>query len=138
MWQQHSVAPTEEAVSAALKKLEKQTRIDRSRIVLMGFSQGAEHASHLIAEYPQHYSGALLLSPGGYRIPFGETKARDKRIVIVHGAKEHESNQKLTAATQQALEPGNQVQSHEHEQGHTFQDDWRQVYPGYLKFALNL
>lgn len=138
MWQQHSVAPTQEAVSAALKKLEKQTRIDRSRIALMGFSQGAEHASHLIAEYPQQYSGALLLSPGGYRIPFGETQARDKRIVIVHGAQEHESNQKLTATTQQALEPGNQVQSHEHAEGHTFQDDWRQVYPGYLKFALNL
>ncbi|MGC5704167.1 dienelactone hydrolase family protein [Pseudomonas sp. NFXW11] len=138
MWKQKSVAPTQEAVSAALNKLEKQTRIDRSRIALMGFSQGAEHASHLIAEYPQHYSGALLLSPGGYRIPFAESKARDKRIVIVHGAQEHESNQKLTAATQQALEPGNQLQSHEHDQGHRFQDDWLQVYPGYLKFALNL
>ncbi|BAQ77135.1 putative esterase [Pseudomonas sp. Os17] len=138
MWQPHSVDSTQEAVSAALKKLEKQTRIDRSRIALMGFSQGAEHASHLIAEYPQQYSGALLLSPGGYRIPFGEPRARDKRIVIVHGAQEHESNQKLTATTQQALAPGNQVQSHEHAEGHTFQDDWRQAYPGYLKFALNL
>ncbi|NBF03297.1 hypothetical protein GV819_13445 [Pseudomonas sp. Fl5BN2] len=138
MWQQDSVASTEAAVSAALKKLEKQTRIDRSRIALMGFSQGAEHAAHLIADYPQQYSGALLLSPGGYRIPFGENKARDKRIVIVHGAQEHESNQKLTATTQQALESGNQLQSHEHSEGHTFQADWRKVYPDYLKLALNL
>jgi len=138
MWQRRSVAPTQEAVSAALKKLEKETRIDRSRIALIGFSQGAEHAAHLIAEYPQHYSGAVLLSPGGFKIPFTEQKAKDKRIVIVHGAQEHESNQQLAATAQQALEQGNQVQSHEHSEGHIFQADWRKVYPGYLDFALNL
>ncbi|MDD1957125.1 dienelactone hydrolase family protein [Pseudomonas sp. 8209] len=138
MWQQHTVEPTEKAVAAALKALEKQTRIDRSNVALIGFSQGAEHAAHLIAEYPQHYSGAVLLSPGGFRIPFAVQKAKDKRIVIVHGAKEHSSNLELTATTQKAFEGSNPVQSHEHPAGHTFQDDWETAYRGYLDYALGL
>lgn len=138
MWQQDSVAPTEKAVAAALKTLEKQTRVDRSKIALIGFSQGAEHAAHLLAEYPQHYTGAVLLSPGGFRIPFAEQKAKDKRIVIVHGAKEHSSNLELTATTQKAFEGANQVQSHEHAGGHAFQDDWETAYRGYLDYALGL
>ena len=138
MWQQDSVAPTEKAVAAALKNLEKQTKVDRSKIALIGFSQGAEHAAHLLAEYPQHDTGAVLLSPGGFRIPFAEQKAKDKHIVIVHGAKEHSSNLELTATTQKAFEGSNPVQSHEHPAGHTFQDDWETAYRGYLDYALGL
>ncbi|MDD1013759.1 alpha/beta hydrolase [Pseudomonas rubra] len=138
MWQRQSVEPTEQAVAAALKKLEKDTRINRSKVALIGFSQGAEHAAHLIAQYPQNYSGAVLLSPGGFKIPFTVQKAKDKRLVVVHGAQEHESNLQLTASTEKAFTGNNQVQSHEHPEGHTFQDDWRKVYPGYLDYALGL
>ena len=65
-------------------------------------------------------------------------KAKDKRIVIVHGAKEHSSNLELTATTQKAFEAGNKVQSHEHAGGHAFQADWETAYRGYLDYALGL
>lgn len=138
MWEPRSVEPTEKAITAALKQLQKDTRIDRSKIALIGFSQGAEHAAHLLAQYPQQYSGAVLLSPGGFKIPFEVQKAEGKRLAIIHGAQEHESNLQLTATTEKAFAANNQVQSHEHSQGHTFQDDWKSAYPGYVDFALGL
>jgi predicted esterase len=138
MWEPRSVAPTAEAIDAALKKLAKTTPIDRSKVALMGFSQGAQHAAHLLASYPQQYSGALIVSPGGFEMPFTEHQAKGKRVVVLHGAQEGKGNLAMASATEQAFAAANQVQSHTHANGHSFQDDWESAYPGYVDFALGL
>ncbi|WP_369989446.1 alpha/beta hydrolase [Pseudomonas xanthosomatis] len=138
MWEPRSVEPTAKAIDAALKKLSSSTPIDRSKVALMGFSQGAQHAAHLLASYPQQYSGALIVSPGGFDMPFTEHQARGKRVVVLHGAQEGKGNLAMASATEQAFAEGNQVQSHEHAEGHTFQEDWESAYPGYVRFALGI
>ena len=61
-WTRDSVNPTSDRIQDALKKL--KTKIDPRRIYLQGFSQGAMHAAHVLADHPDLYAGAICNSPG--------------------------------------------------------------------------
>jgi predicted esterase len=52
-------------VEESLKTVEREKHIHFSRKLLFGFSQGACVAAELSVRYPQEFSGAIILSPGG-------------------------------------------------------------------------
>src|SRR4051812_9225706 len=56
-------------VQAMIKEVGKNAKLDMSRAVLFGFSQGAMVAADLATQYPESYRGAILMSPGGIGKP---------------------------------------------------------------------
>ncbi|QDT15193.1 hypothetical protein [Alienimonas californiensis] len=58
-------AAVDRQLRAILKDPGLGTVADVSRVVLMGFSQGANHAAALTARHPDVYAGAVALSPAG-------------------------------------------------------------------------
>lgn len=67
--------------------------IDRKRIYLFGFSQGALHALGLTANRPADYAGVVAIAPGGLPIelidpPTTLDRALPRRIWFVHGLEE--------------------------------------------------
>jgi predicted esterase len=58
------LATTNDCVRVALGQCEDSHQVDRGRIYLCGFSQGATHAIGLLLSRPEEYRGALALSPG--------------------------------------------------------------------------
>ncbi|MDH2434849.1 alpha/beta hydrolase-fold protein [Pokkaliibacter sp. MBI-7] len=136
MWDKKSAEDTHKAVQQALAEISTSTVINRNKVVLIGFSQGALHAAHLLAEHPESYTGGVLLSPGGYLQKFPVFEAKGKHVVVVGGDKEHESNKRLLASIRELFIKDNQLIARNHPGGHFFQDDWEQVYPQFIAFAL--
>ncbi|VEF10004.1 Poly(3-hydroxybutyrate) depolymerase [Pseudomonas fluorescens] len=127
---------THQTVQKGLESLEAQQCIDRKRVFLMGFSQGSQHAGALLAQHPDDYAGALLLSPGGMQTTPTESKARGKRVFVVNGKKEGPRNQQMSADFRQLFSGGNEVKSRTHEAGHTFPDDWSTSLPQALRWLM--
>jgi predicted esterase len=90
----------EARIDAALAKFGSQLKVQEGRIALGGFSQGGQVAGELAARSPQRYSGALLMSPGGFTAtlpPVYPTSPQGPQtIVAVCGAGEHPATVKLT------------------------------------------
>lgn len=127
---------THQTVQKGLKALEAQQCIDRKRVFLMGFSQGSQHAGALLAQHPDDYAGALLLSPGGNQPTPTESKARGKRVFVINGKKEGPGNLQMSADFRQLFSDGNEVKSRTHEAGHTFPDDWNTSLPQALRWLM--
>lgn len=127
---------THQAVQNGLKALEAQQCIDRKRVFLMGFSQGSQHAGALLAQHPDEYAGALLLSPGGMQPTPTESKARGKRVFVINGKEEGPRNQQMSADFRQLFSEGNEVKSRVHEAGHTFPADWSTSLPQALRWLM--
>jgi len=58
-----------ERIEQALREATRRTSATFKRRVLFGFSQGAIVAVELAARYPDRFSGAIALSPGGSLFP---------------------------------------------------------------------
>jgi predicted esterase len=71
----------------ALGDLFKRAAVDPSRIVLLGFSDGASYALSLGLANPKLFSGVIALSPGMYAPPRGIDRAQ--RVFIAHGRSDH-------------------------------------------------
>lgn len=79
-------------VQKALASL--QGRLEPGKVLLFGFSQGAQMAFELAAAHPDRYAGAIVMSPGkrgtggleGLKARAGN---QDQRFVLVSGAEEH-------------------------------------------------
>ncbi|WP_426235169.1 hypothetical protein [Pseudomonas sp. TWP3-2] len=127
---------THQTVQQGLKALEAQQCIDRKRVFLMGFSQGSQHAGALLAQHPDDYAGALLLSPGGMQPTPTESKARGKRVFVINGQKEGPGNQQMSADFRKLFSDGNEVKSRTHEGGHVFPDDWSTSLPQALRWLM--
>ncbi len=127
---------THQTVQKGLKTLEAQQCIDRKRVFLMGFSQGSQHAGALLAQHPDDYAGALLLSPGGNQPTPTESKARGKRVFVINGEKEGPGNQQMSADFRKLFSDGNEVKSRTHEAGHTFPEDWSTSLPQALRWLM--
>jgi predicted esterase len=74
----------------ALQSLEPRLRVNKGRVVLFGFSQGAQVAFQLSAAHPDRYRGALVFSPGGYKafVP-PPLESTGQRYVFTAGGGEH-------------------------------------------------
>ncbi len=89
-------------VQHRLKELAAMVKLDLTRVGLFGFSQGALVAADLATLYPEHYLGAIIMSPGG----FGGSKAPEMRHAMhasqvyfcFCGALEQRGNVMLTKA----------------------------------------
>jgi predicted esterase len=70
----------------ALAELLTQAPVDRSRIVLLGFSDGASHALSAGLANPQRFRAMIALSPGYAFAP--ERLDTSQRIFIAHGRRD--------------------------------------------------
>lgn len=99
-------------------------KIDRDRIVAVGFSNGANIAASLMLKHPGALKGAILLSP---MVPFEPTVAPDlvgARVFI--GAGRNDPIVPLTQVNRLAQlfrDTGADVTTHLHPSGHTITND---------------
>ncbi|MDC8757097.1 alpha/beta hydrolase [Janthinobacterium fluminis] len=128
---------TQKAVQQALTQLAGKREINRKQIYLMGFSQGSQHAGALLAQHPQDYAGALLMSPGGNQASPKSSTAKGKRIYVLNGKKEHQSNQAMTQDFRELLSKGNTLKFIQHDGGHTFPDDWKDSLPKAVRWLMS-
>lgn len=126
-WDTETIDETHAAVQRALVRArEVGLEIPADRVFLMGFSQGALHATRLVAEHPEDYAGVLALSIGGRQdlAPMRED-APPRPLFAVWGTAEHEGNvalmEQAKALWQQA---GHPYREHVHEGGHHFPESW--------------
>ena len=131
-----------ERVRQALRDAADRHPVDRSRVTLLGFSQGAQMAFEIAMTYPETFSGAIVLSPGskawrnlaGLRSdPFHRRQA----YVFCCGENEHprtvtttrndaESAEKIGAKTQLLITPGMRA--------HTFPPNSQDRLPEWIRF----
>ncbi|WP_335924048.1 alpha/beta hydrolase [Shewanella indica] len=137
-WARTETESSHRAVQQALALAAKTSPVNKQKVALMGFSQGALHSAHLLAKHPNDYVGALLLSAGGMQTELNTSAPAGKRLVISYGEQEHSSNLALDKQLEQFFSPGNQLQVKPHHGGHFFDDAWQQKYPDYVNFVLEL
>lgn len=135
-WSSNGFEQTHVAVQKQLDALAKKACIDRKRVYLMGFSQGALHGGALLAQHPDAYAGALLMSPGGRQPNPTTSKARGKRVVVINGEQEGPGNLQRAEAFRTLFGSGNEVQSRVHDGEHEFPDDWQRSLPAALRWMM--
>lgn len=137
-WARTDTESTQQAVQQALALAAKSAKLDKKRVALMGFSQGALHSAHLLAEHADDYCGALIVSAGGRQTDITVAAPKGKRVVLSYGEAEHESNQALDKKLAAYFSQGNQFEQHTHEGGHFFDADWSKKFPQYVEQVLGL
>lgn len=137
-WAMESTEPTHQDLQAIIKSPLFDDLVNRDRVFLLGFSQGALHAMLLTAEQPDLYAGVVALSPGGSlstRLvpPSLNRNQRPARCVLIHGTQEPHGP--LVPIWSQACQSaGWKFDSKTHPGGHHFPDDWDQMQPKIAKF----
>ena len=95
-----SMQKNEQRIDAALAKFADKLKAKEGQIALGGFSQGGQVAGELAAKRPERYSGALIMSPGGFDFSLGDLNPNEhhkrQTIIAVCGAGEHRGNVRLT------------------------------------------
>lgn len=81
-WSKISELTTHQAIQRAILSRKNVDKLDSTQVYLLGQGQGSLQAANLLANYPQHYAGGLLISPKGANIPAATSQANDKRIFI--------------------------------------------------------
>ena len=128
---------THKVVQKGLEQLATRQCIDRRQVYLMGFSQGSQHAGALLAQHPDDYAGALLVSPGGWRQPVPtQSSAHGKRVFVINGEQEGPANQKMSADFRALFSDGNELRSRTHQGGHFYPDDWKTSFPQAIRWLM--
>lgn len=135
-WPTDSFASTHTYLQRRLSAERKKGSIDLSQVYLLGFSQGALHAVGVLAGYPNHYRGALAISPGGrLDAPTAIQGATSRRLTLVVGKEEPEGNRELAQACVKLWQSKSlPVQGIEHAGGHHFPEDFSDQLPKLLKW----
>lgn len=136
-WNQLEAESTHDAIQVALKEhASAGVPIDESRIFLVGFSQGALHATKLLALYPDSYSGGIALSIGGQQDLVAPTKSEKRRPLFgVWGTAEHEGNIAMMKEARDYWQAaGLPWREHTHDGEHHFPADWEAVFPVALEW----
>ncbi|WP_417761017.1 alpha/beta hydrolase [Shewanella sp.] len=137
-WARTDTESTQQAVQQALALAAKSAKLDKKRVALMGFSQGALHSAHLLAEHPDDYCGALIVSAGGMQTAMTAAAPKGKRVVLSYGEAEREGNQALDKKLASYFSKDNQFEQHTHKGGHFFDADWPAKFPKYVEQVLGL
>jgi predicted esterase len=96
-WPADGFETTHAYLQRELTRCVGQFRLDRSRPLLCGFSQGATHVVGLLATNPDAYAGGIALSPGeGPPIPAPD-RLRSVRppLYVAYGAREFPAFRKM-------------------------------------------
>jgi predicted esterase len=140
-WPAHGFAVTDQYLQEILARWEEREQMDRTRVFLCGFSQGATHAIGLLLSRPEEYRGALALSPGeGPAIPTTlKSACRPRPLYVIYGRKEfrvfRKKAQRCAALWQRAKWP---CLLETHPGSHHFPGDWDSRFPrlvGWLESA---
>jgi predicted esterase len=138
-WPTDSFESTHRFLTEQLQKYDEKS-LDRSRVFLLGFSQGAEHAAALTALHPDVYAGAIVLSPGGQPGPNLATRAKNpaRPLYLTFGVREPAGNRDLAKHwADDWRKAGWPVREEEHKGGHHFPTDWDEQFPKVLEWLRN-
>ena len=135
-WPIDSYESTHAYLQQRLNAERKRGNLDLSQVYLLGFSQGALHAVGVLAGYPNHYRGALAISPGGrLEAPTAIQGQTARRLTIVVGKEEPEGNRDLAEACVKLWQSKSlPVQAIQHAGGHHFPEDFSDRLPKLLKW----
>lgn len=139
IWSDASAEPTHAAIQEVLDSPELGN-VDRKRVYLLGFSQGALHAMVLAMDKPGEYAGVVSLSPGG---PMSERISRptlpktisDRCLVFIHGDDEPHAPY-VTIWEDACQRSGWRFLNKTHAGGHHFPEDWETTRPEIARFLL--
>jgi predicted esterase len=138
MWSMDSLEPTRRDLQAIVGSPLLDGVVNRDRVFLLGFSQGALHAMLLTAENPDLYAGVVALSPGGslaerLASPPINRSARPARCVFIHGSQE--AHAPFVRVWRRACEAaGWRFDSRVHPGSHHFPEDWERQRPAVAAF----
>lgn len=135
-WPTDSYQVTHAYLQKRLNAERKRGPLDLSQVYLLGFSQGALHAVGVLANYPNHYRGALAISPGGrLEAPTAIQGQTTRRLTIVVGKEEPEGNRDLAEACAKLWQSKSlPVQAIQHAGGHHFPEDFSERLPKLLEW----
>ncbi len=132
-------------IQDVLDRLATKYKLDKTRIGLFGFSQGAMVAGDLCARYPNAYRGAILMSPGGISEPKALAKKpeanKSQVFFVVCGAKEREGTVRNTAAYAALFKDlGCTVTYKEYpdQEKHTRPEDFKEKFPVWIAAILGI
>jgi predicted esterase len=136
-WSADSIEPTHKDIQATLNSALLKDHVDKNRIILFGFSQGAMHALGLLKTQSMHYAGIVALSPGGKPMKYlypGELDAKHpRRLYFIYGkAEPHGPVADLyRKACQNAQWPFKLLV---HPGGHEFPENWEEQRAPAMRF----
>ncbi|NND97982.1 MAG: hypothetical protein HKN47_11700 [Pirellulaceae bacterium] len=141
IWSVDSIEPTYRDLKAALAAPQLADIIDRDKVFLLGFSQGALHAMLVGARHPNEFAGVVSISPGGaladqLAVPKLNVAAGKSRLFFVHAKSEPHAPYVIIwrDAYQRA---GWAFDSATHDGGHHFPESWDTMRPEVAKFLLS-
>lgn len=134
-WGEKNHPVNEKYITSAIDNVAKEVKINRDSIFISGFSEGAGEAGYLLATYPEHYAGALIISPYDCQKP-AKTLASNKRIIIINGEKDGKGNIMSSEKFKKLFSQNNTVRMETHPGGHDFQKDYKTKFIDYM-FWLN-
>lgn len=140
MWDLESTEPTRKNLQAIVDARLFEGHVDRQRVFLLGFSQGALHAMLLTAEHPELYAGVVGLSPGGSLsqqliAPTLKGAERPPRCYFIHGTEEpHAPIVRIWSSASQKA--GWKFSSATHRGGHHFPENWDELQLKVAEFLL--
>lgn len=129
-------------VERALAELSDRVTLKPGFIIAMGFSQGAQMSLQLAAHFPERYAGAIVLSPGSNNDPTYQESLPSlvqSGFVLSCGANEHPGNVWQTSHGAEWVEKAGAkviLKLNEGESKHVFPSDFRQQFPGWVRFIL--
>lgn len=135
-WPTDSYQVTHAYLQKRLSAERKRGNLDLSQVYLLGFSQGALHAVGVLAGYPNHYRGALAISPGGrLEAPTSIQGQTSRRLTVIVGKEEPEGNRDLAEACVKLWQSKNlPVEAIQHAGGHHFPEDFSERLPKLLEW----
>lgn len=134
------LSATGDCMEAALDRCAAQHPVDRARVFLCGFSQGATHAYRLLGARPGRYQGAMILSAGNGPLPppFAERPDGPRPLYVTYGRMKYRAfrkrSEKYAALWRRAGQP---VWIEPHAGGHQFPADWHARFPLVAEWLLN-
>jgi predicted esterase len=144
VWSEEPVAD-QAYLQDVLDQLASKYKLDKTRVALFGFSEGAMVAADLCARYPNSYRGAILMSPGGITNPKAEPKTPDLNksqvFFIFCGAKESEKIVQNAAAYAGLFKKLGCTVTHKEypdQEKHTRPEDFKEEFPIWIAAILGV
>lgn len=139
-----SVDPDGARLDDALKEASDRVTIDPGKIILIGFSQGAQMAALIAANHPTKYAGAIVMSPGTQNdLTMDDLVAApalaQRRFVIVVGAGEHPGTVSTAVGDARALRGARAdvfYRAYEGVKTHSFPPDFSSALPRWIQYIL--
>jgi len=132
-----------ERIGRAFESIAGRVTVAPGRIVLIGFSQGAQMAAEIAAHHPDQFAGAIVMSPGTLsQLGLADVHAslEGRRFVVVVGGDELPGNVELAALDARQLRVVHAEVIHKAYAGvksHAFPPDYQEALPRWVRFVLN-